>query len=109
MPRPYKMHSTRPLPRNADIVEHEGKPHVRMKDRGRTVLYRVTKDGTKYLRPSNRWYFDLPNETGAPKRVKGFTDLKATEQLAAELVRKAERQRCGYIDPADEHIRRPLA
>ena len=43
------------------------------------------------------------------RRVKGFADLKATEQLAAEHERKAERLRSGYSDPAEEQIRRPLA
>lgn len=33
----------------------------------------------------------------------------ATEQLAAELERKASRVRAGIIVPAEEHARRPLA
>ena len=41
--------------------------------------------------------------------MKGFADLKATEQLAAETARKASRVRVGIIDPAEEHARRPLA
>ena len=41
--------------------------------------------------------------------MKGFTDLKATEQLAAETEGKASRVRSGFSDPAEEHIRRPLA
>jgi hypothetical protein len=43
------------------------------------------------------------------RRVKGFADLKATEQLAAETERKASRVRVGIIDPAEGHARRPLA
>ncbi len=108
MPKPFK--PTRPfrLPADADILEQEGKPHVRLKDRGRTVLYPLTKDGTKYLRPSKRWYFDLRDDSGTVRRVKGFADLKATEQLAAEMERKASRVRSGFTDPAEEHGRRPL-
>ena len=41
--------------------------------------------------------------------MKGFADLKATEQLAADTERKASRMRSGYTNPAEEHIRRPLA
>ncbi len=108
MPKPYKVFSTRQLPPEADIVEHEGKPHVRMKERGKSVFYRVTKDGTKYLRPSKRWYFDIPDANGKPERVKGFADLKATEQLATEKARKAERVRSGFSDPGEEHALRPL-
>ncbi len=109
MPKPFK--PTRPfkLPADADILEHEGRPHVRLKDRGRTVLYPLTKDGRKYLRPARRWYFDLRDDSGTVRRVKGFADLKATEQLAAEMERKASRVRSGFTDPAEEHARRPLA
>ena len=42
------------------------------------------------------------------RRVKGFADLKATEQLAAETERKASRLRAGFADPSEEHVRRPL-
>lgn len=109
MPKPFK--PTRPfaLPPSPDLVDVDGKPHVRMKERGRPVLYPLTKDRTKYLRPAKRWYFELRDDTGTVKRVKGFADLKATEQLAAELERKAARTRVGIIDPTDEHLRRPLA
>ena len=109
MPKPYKPVSTRPLPPDAEIVDHDGKPHVRVKERGRSVLYRLSKDGPKYLRPSKRWYFDLPRRGRHGRRVKGFADLKATEQLAADTERKASRVRAGFTDPAEEHARRPLA
>src|SRR5262245_39614876 len=80
---------------DAEILEHDSKPHVRLKERGRSVLYRLTKDGEKYLKPSKCWYFDIPNQNGKPKRTKGFTDLKATETLALEKLKRAERLRSG--------------
>jgi len=43
------------------------------------------------------------------RRVKGCADLKATEQLTAEAERKAARVWAGIIDPAEDHMRRPLA
>jgi len=109
MPKPFK--PTRPfrLPTGAEVVTHNGKPHVRLKERGKAALYPLTKDGTKYLRPAKRYYFDLRDEDGTVRRVKGYTDLKATEQLAAELERKTSRTRAGMIDPAEEHARRSLA
>lgn len=73
------------------------------------MLCRLTRCGTKYLRPAKCWYFDLRDDSGTVRRVKGFADLKATEQLAAEMERKAARRRAGIIDPAEEHARRPLA
>jgi integrase/recombinase XerC len=109
MAKPYKLFSTRQLPPGAEVIDHDDRPHVRMRERGRPVLYRVSKDGLKYLRPSKRWYFDVRDGNGTARRVKGFADLKATEQLAAEAERKASRVRAGIIDPAEEHTRRPLA
>lgn len=109
MPKPYKLHAVRPLPAAAEIVDHEGIPHVRLRERGKPVLYRLTRDGTKYLRPSKRWYFDVRDHNGTVRRVKGFTDLKATEQLAAEMERKAARVRAGILDPHEDQLRRPLA
>ena len=109
MPKPFKLLSTRPLSPDADTLEHEGKPHIRLKDRGRLILCPLTKDGRNYLRPSKCWYFKYRDGNGTVRRMKGFTDLKATEQLAAETERKSSRIRSGYTDPAEEHARRPLA
>ncbi len=109
MPKPFKLFSTRPLPPDAEIIEHEGKPHVRLKDRGRSILCRLTKEGTGYHRPSKCWYFKYLDSNVTVRRMKGYADLKATEQLAAETERKASRIRVGIIDPAEEHARRLLA
>ena len=109
MPKPFKLHSTRSLPADADIVDRDGKPHVRLKDRGRAIFCPLTKDGRGYLRPSKCWYFKYRDANGTVKRIKGFADLKATEQLAAETERRASRTRVGIIDPGEEHARRPLA
>ena len=101
--RPY------PLPASPEIIEKDGRPHVRMRDGGRSVTYPVTRDGTKYLKPAKRWYIEYRDNTGTIRRVRGFTDKKATEARAAELGRRAERARVGYLDPAEEHGCRPLA
>jgi integrase len=109
MPKPFKLHSTRPLPPDVEIVQHGGKPHVRLKDRGRAALFPLTKDGRGYLRPSKCWYFKYRDPHGTVRRKKGFADLKATEQLAAETERKSSRVRAGLTDPAEGNARRPLA
>ena len=54
MPKPFKPTRPFPLPANAELVDVAGKPHVRVRERGKPVLYPLTKDGTKYLRPSKR-------------------------------------------------------
>ena len=68
----------------------------------------MTKDGLKYLHPSKVWHFKCRDAHGTILRIKGYADLKATEQLAAETERKASRIRSGYADPAEEHALRPL-
>ena len=95
MPKPFKLTSPRPLPPDAELVDHEGKPHARLKWRGRSTLFPLTKDGRNYLRPSKCWYFKCRDGKGTVRRVKGFADLKATEQLAAETERTASRVRVG--------------
>jgi hypothetical protein len=108
MPKPFRLFSTRPLPPDAELVEHDGRPHLRLKERGRTVYYPLTKDGKGYLKPSKCWYFKYRDANGIVRRRKGFSDLKATEQLAIETERKVARQRLGYADPVEEHATRPL-
>ncbi len=109
MPKPYKLTKPCPIPPCTKIEDVDGTPHVRVKVRGKLTLCKVSKDGTKYLQPSKRWYFDIRDRNGTVTRVKGYADLKATEQHAADLARKAERRQSGFSDPAEEHIRRPLA
>jgi integrase len=109
MPKPFRLFSTRPLPPDAELVEHDGRPHLRLKERGRSILCPLTKDGKGYLKPSKCWYFKYRDANGIVRRRKGFSDLKATEQLAIETERRVARQRLGYADPAEEHATRPLA
>lgn len=109
MPKPFRVYSTVPLPPNAEIVQHQGWPHVRVRINGRLTLCRVTANGKGYLRPSRCWYFNLRDEKGIVRRYRGFTDLRATEQLAADMVRKVALKQAGLIDPAEEHLQRPLS
>lgn len=67
-----------------------GKPCVRIRDeRGQPILCPLTRDGRNYLRQSKCWYFKYRDGNGTVRRMKGFADLKSTEQLAAEMERKA--------------------
>ena len=109
MPKPFKPDRACPIPPDAERVDVDGRPHVRLRVKGKAVVYPITKDGTKYLRPAKRWYFNLREADGTIRRVKGSTDYKATEQLALELERKVGRIKSGFSDPAEEHLRRPLA
>ena len=109
MPKPFKLYSARPLPASADLVEYQGALHFRTKASGRTVHYRLSTDGTKYLKPSKCWYFKYPDSTGTYRRMKGFSDLKATEQRANDTECRSARIAVGIIDPAEANARKPLA
>jgi hypothetical protein len=55
--RPY------PLPLNAEIVDRETddngkKPHIRLRERGKTVFYPLSEDGKSYLKPAAKWAAD---------------------------------------------------
>jgi len=107
MPSVFKVNGSYPLPKGAEIVQHRGKPHVRIRERGGTKLYPLTANGTKYLRPSRNWYFNVTDADGQRRRVKGYADKAATEALAVETQRRADRRRAGLIDPCEEHLNRP--
>jgi len=108
MPKPFKPTRPFPLPPDAEIVERDGRPHVRMKERGRTVFYPLSKDGRQYLKLARCYYFDIRDENGVVRRVKGSTDKAVTEQMIADWQRRIERRKLGYADPAEEHATRPL-
>ena len=74
MPKPYKLTRPYPLPSDSELVDVDGRPHVRLKVRGKLTLCRVSKDGTKFLQPSKRWYFDVRDANGTVRRVKGFAE-----------------------------------
>ena len=108
MPKPFKPTRPFPLPAGAEVVEHDGRQCYRTKDKGRTVFYPLTKDGRQYLRPARNYYFDIKDENGTVRRIKGSTDKAITEQMIADWQRRIERRKLGYTDLAEEHARRPL-
>jgi len=65
--------------------------------------------GKKIKRKSKTWHIRYWTPAGKRVRVKGYRDKKATENLAAELERRAIRLDAGMVDVADEHAKRPLA
>ena len=68
------------------------------------------KDPTKRIkRKSQYWYIDYRTADGERKRVKGYKDRAATNQLAASLEKEAERTDSGMIDRFKEHRKTPLA
>jgi site-specific recombinase XerC len=60
-------------------------------------------------RKSKTWWCRYYLPTGERKKVKLYTDRKASETRAAELERRGARLDAGFADPLDEHAKRPLA
>ncbi len=78
---------------------------------GRKVARRkpvLGKDGKPLQAKSRKWYVEFRDANGKVRRKAGYTDRKATEQLAAKLERQIERQRVGIVDIDVDHLQRPL-
>ena len=66
------------------------------------------QDGGKRTQKSRKWYVEFRDGQGIRRRVPGYTDKQATQQLASELERKAAREQAGLVDRFEEHRKRPL-
>jgi hypothetical protein len=110
MARIYKRPYVKPIPAGAKMVRHKAVPHVRYPRRnGSTVLAKVTKDGQNCLVPEERWRIEYRDSAGIIRRVLAYADIKATEQMAARLEKRAAHEIEGLADPFEEQRKRPLA
>jgi len=66
------------------------------------------RKGRPVYRESRKWYIEYRDASGKLRRVPGFTDKFATEQWAAELERRAERERLGIIEVSHENLTAPI-
>ncbi len=53
------------LPADADLTDRDGRPHIRLRESGRTVYYPLTADGKKYLKPNAKWTAWVPQADGS--------------------------------------------
>ncbi len=65
-------------------------------------------DGKMKVRKSVCYYIEYRDSNGIIRRVKGYTDLLASQQKAAELERLAARADTGLVDPYAEYKKTPL-
>jgi len=65
------------------------------------TVYKRREDQGK---PDACWYFGYKDENGKQRTKKGYTDRKATRELAEKSERDARRRRDGLIDPAEEKL-----
>lgn len=97
----FRPMTTKPIPRKASIVTHNGARCAKWVARGgRTVLAPLTPDGTRCRVKSPTWWVQYTQADGTRGKVPGFRDRAATLQLAAELGRTAEAIRAGKEAPA---------
>ena len=108
LPKMYKPDYPKRLPAGAEIVDRDGKPHVKMKARGRDVFYRVTKDGTKYLKPLASWYARVVYPNGVVKLEKLSTNQQAAHHKLDDIIRGIAMGEVGAVDPYRKHKRTPL-
>ncbi len=67
-----------------------------------------TPDGGKVTKISRKWYVEYRDAQSIRRRVPGYTDKPATQQLASDLERQAAREQSGLVDRFTEHRKRPL-
>lgn len=101
--RPY------PLPSNPEITNRDGKPHVRIREKGKTVFYPLSEDRTHYLKPALKWAADVRFENGRRKRVRFSPNRDAAAVMLAQLLKKIENEKAGIRDPFESHRRKPLS
>ena len=104
----FKPTRSYPLPAYPDIVDRDGKPHVRVKDCGKTAFYPLTSDGRHYLKPAAKWAADVRFADGTRKRVRFSPNHAAATMMLADLLKKNDREKAGEIDRTAEHRKRPL-
>ena len=99
MARIFRQTYTKPIPPGAEIRTRKGRRFARFKDgSGRVRTAPVSEDGTRVILDTAKWYIDYRDGNDNPRRVAGFTDKRATEQKAADLEKKADRERAGILD-----------
>ena len=109
MPKLFKAVQSIQLPVNAELVTKKGETQVRMVERGKSILYPLSEDGMKYLKPRPKWCADVSHADGTRKRVYFSTRKDASEIMLAELVKTIELAKVGIVDRFAVQRKRPIA
>ncbi len=68
----------------------------------------LDEHGKPVLKKNKKWYIEYRDANDVLKRVPGYADKRATEQLAARLEREAAQRKEGVIDRFADHRNKPL-
>ena len=98
-----------PAPANPEIIDKDGKPHVWVKERGKSVFYPLSDDRTQYLKPAAKWAADVRFADGKRRRVRFSPNRDAAAVMLTELLKRIENEKAGVIDRTTEHRKRPLS
>ncbi len=90
-------------PANAEIVNKDGKPHARVRDRGKWVLFPQSADGKQYLKPAAKWAADVRLADGTRRRVRLSPNRDASAVMLADALKKIEAERSGVRDQYADH------
>jgi len=97
------------LPLGAEVMDRDGKPHVRLRENGKAVLFPLTKDRTKFLRPAAKWYGKYRDADGVTRLVPLSTSKDAARLMLSDELKKVEGEKSGVIDTYTKHRKRPIA
>jgi integrase len=101
---------SKPIPAGGTIFTRNGQRFARWTTKkGKTATAPLTEDGQRVRLYSRCWYVVYRDADGIIRKVKGYPDKSATEQMKARLERQAARQQEGMVDAYAEHLRRPLS
>lgn len=99
MPTIYRPLVTQPIPTAAKLVTEDSVTYAVWGSGIRRIRARVNAAGTRCSRRTSRWWIEYRDAGGRRIRRPGYRDRKATEALAAALVRQAERAAVGLDHP----------
>lgn len=73
------------------------------------VVRKDSKTGKKSTGKSTKWWGRYRDALGQDKRVPLAKDKTAAQAMLNEIVRKAELEKAGRLDPFEAHAKRPIA
>jgi integrase len=73
------------------------------------IIKRDPKTGEKTKTKSRKWWGRYRDSTDIEKRVPLANDKVAAQTMLNSLVRRAEREKAGLIDPAEEQLKKALS
>ena len=96
------------VPLKAEIVLKDGASFVRFLEGKRYILYPLSKNGSHYLRPAEKWAADVRLADGNRKRFRFSANKDAAAVMLSELLKKIENEKAGIVDRYAEHRKRIL-